>query len=173
MPLCKEARIEKFFDPLNAAMEEFQINTAKRQAMFLAQIAHESGELRYVEEIASGEDYEFRDDLGNDQPGDGVRFKGRGLIQITGRDNYRACGSALGVDLLSTPERLEEPDLACRSAAWFWQSRRLNELADLGTQDAFNKITRRINGGFNGMGQRLTYWNRARRVLGLQAEEVN
>ena len=155
-------KIATYAEALNDAMDEFEINTPQRQAAFLAQVAHESGELRYVEEIASGSAYEGRRDLGNTEPGDGIRFKGRGLIQITGRSNYAACGAALGIDLLDSPELLELPAAACRSAAWFWKSHGLNELADA---DNFRKITLRINGGLNGQEQRLAYWEAARGVL--------
>lgn len=140
-------RLEKFLEPLNQAMQEFEINTPQRIRMFLAQIGHESGELRYVREIASGEAYEGRIDLGNSQPGDGVRYKGRGLIQLTGRNNYMLCGQALGLPLLQNPELLETPENAARCAGWFWYKNNLNSLADLGQ---FDKITKRINGGYNG-----------------------
>ena len=163
--VCRHApvsRLEQFIDPLNDAMREFAIDNPLREAAFIAQIAHESGELRYVRELASGEAYEWRRDLGNTEEGDGVRYKGRGLIQITGRANYRACGDALGVDLVAHPELLEQPVLACRSAGWFWESRGLNELADNGS---FQAITRKINGGLNGLQDRLAYWERAKEAL--------
>ena len=143
-------------------MDEFEINTVERQSMFLAQIAHESGGLRYVRELATGEAYDGRLDLGNTEPGDGARYKGRGLIQITGRANYRDCGSALGVDLIGNPELLESPEFACRSAAWFWKSRGLNEMADRGD---FKMVTKRINGGYNGYQDRLKYYEAAQRIL--------
>ena len=155
-------RADTFLEPLNAAMDEFEINTPSRQAAFLAQIAHESGSLRYVKEIASGAAYEGRKDLGNTQEGDGMRFKGRGLIQITGRANYAQCGAALDLPLLEQPELLEETENACRSAAWFWQTRGLNELADDGE---FKLITKRINGGYNGLADRQAYYARARGTL--------
>ena len=166
MPHAK-SRVQEFLEPLNAAMREFHINTPVRQAAFLAQIAHESGELRYVEEIASGIAYEYRKDLGNTQPGDGMKFKGRGLIQITGRNNYHECGKALGVDLITNPELLETNDLACRSAAWFWASRGLNDLADRGD---FERITKRINGGLNGLKERQAYYVKAMLYLGAKAQ---
>ncbi len=156
-------RADVFAEPLSRAMYEFDINNPAREAAFLAQIAHESVSLRYVREIASGEAYEGRSDLGNVAAGDGVRFKGRGLIQITGRANYAACASALNLPLLDHPELLEEAENACRSAAWYWKSRGLNELADAGD---FRLITKRINGGYNGYADRLAFHARAQQVLG-------
>lgn len=158
------SRAALFLPFLNAAMDEYLIDTPKRQAAFLAQIAHESGSLRYVREIATGSAYEGRADLGNTEPGDGVKFRGRGLIQITGRANYKACSLALfgDVRLLKTPVLLEQPDNACRSAAWFWSDRGLNELADAGK---FVTITRRINGGKNGLEDRQAYYARAKEAL--------
>lgn len=161
MPLAG-ARVDAFCAPLNAALAEFGISTPAREAAFIAQIAHESGQLRYVRELASGAAYEGRADLGNIVTGDGARFKGRGLIQVTGRANYKACGAALALDLLNHPELLEQPVNACRSAAWFWKTHGLNELADAGDQV---KITRRINGGTNGLAERLAYFELAEKVL--------
>jgi putative chitinase len=155
-------RAATFCQPLNDAMREFDINTPERQASFIAQVGHESGQFVYVREIASGAAYEGRKDLGNTHPGDGVRYKGRGLLQITGRDNYIACGHALGLDLLANPELLETPVNAARSAAWFWRTHGLNELADAGDQIA---VTRRVNGGKNGLAERLAYFDVAAKVL--------
>lgn len=154
-----------FLAPLNDVMTEFGIDTPARQAAFLAQVAHESGSLRYVREIAEGSAYEGRVDLGNTELGDGPRFKGRGLIQITGRTNYRTCSKALYGDdetLQLHPELLEDVVPACRSAAWFWWSHGLNSTADAGD---FRKISRVINGGFNGYDERLAYYQRAKTVL--------
>ena len=161
MPHAGE-RAAVFLDSLNAAMEEFSINTPLRQAAFLAQIAHESGSLRYVKELATGSAYENRKDLGNIKAGDGPSFKGRGLIQITGRTNYENVGIALGLDCVNHPELLESRANACRSAAWWWKEHGLNELADVGE---FCKITRRINGGYNGEAERLRYYQVALGVL--------
>jgi len=160
-------RIFDFFGPLNDTMDEFQINTPQRQAAFLAQVAYESGQLRWLEEIASGEAYEGRKDLGNTEPGDGVRFKGRGLLQITGRANYASCGSALGLDLIAEPELLATPTNAARSAGWFWSDfKHLNGLADAGN---FRLITIRINGGLTGYddgpGSRVALWNVAKEQI--------
>lgn len=162
MPFA-EARVMAFAQPLTDAMAEHEINTARRQAAFLAQVAHESGQLRYTCELASGEEYEGRKDLGNSQPGDGPLFKGRGLLQITGRTNYEACGRALDLPLVQTPQLLEAPAGACRSAAWFWVTHELNELAD---ENKFCAITKIINGGYNGIDERLGYYLQARRTLG-------
>jgi putative chitinase len=162
-PYTPRSTLDEFADPLNKAMAEFHISdTIEREAAFLAQVAHESGGFHYVREIASGAAYEGRGDLGNVEPGDGIRYKGRGLIQITGRTNYQRCGEALGIDLITSPELLETPSLACRSAAWFWGAHSLNELADSGN---FLLITKRINGGTNGYDDRMAFWERAKTTL--------
>lgn len=161
MPYAK-AKVALYAPLLDAAMREFDINTPARQASFLSQIGHESGQLRYVREIASGTAYEGRKDLGNTRPGDGVRFRGRGLIQVTGRSNYTAAMMALDIDCVEHSELLELPVNACRSAGWFWKTHGLNELADAGDQV---KVTRRINGGTNGLADRLALFEVAKRVL--------
>ena len=155
-------RTRLYYTPMLDTLTEFGITTPRRIAHFLGQIAHESGSLRYTREIASGAAYEGRGDLGNTQPGDGPRYKGRGLIQITGRANYITCGEALALDLVNHPELLEKPQHACMSAAWFWASRGLNTLADEGQ---FDKITQRINGGQNGAADRQALYARALKVL--------
>jgi putative chitinase len=160
------AKAGVFAPILNTAMQRYQIVGSKRVAAFVAQIGHESGQLRYVREIwgptPTQAKYEGRADLGNTVAGDGSKYRGRGLIQITGRANYAACGEALGLDLINQPELLELPQHAAMSAAWFWATKGLNTLAD---QDQFNTITRRINGGLNGLQDRLEIWARARAVL--------
>ena len=176
MPSATPARVANFIGPLNDTMSEFAITSPARQAAFLAQLAHESGSLRYVEEIASGTSYDNRADLGNTTPEaialaelagttPGKYYKGRGLIQITGYTNYLACSRALLRDdsLVQNPSALERPDLACRSAGWYWDSRRLNDFADAGQ---FETITRKINGGLNGQADRLAHYERAKKVLG-------
>lgn len=156
----------KYADVLTDAMDEYEINNRERKAAFMAQILHESGMLRYVKEIwgpsPAQSRYEGRKDLGNVQIGDGKLYMGRGFIQTTGRNNYQKTGEALGVDLLSNPELLETPILASRSAGWFWKNRGLNELADDGR---FELITRRINGGINGLEDRERKWDISRRVF--------
>lgn len=155
-----------FAPVLNTAMQHYQIVGTKRTSAFIAQIGHESGQLRYVREIwgptAAQRGYEGREDLGNTVPGDGRKYCGRGLVQITGRANYAKCGEALGLDLINHPELLELPQHAAMSAAWFWKQKGLNDLAD---RDEFNTITRRINGGLNGLADRLALWKKARAVL--------
>jgi putative chitinase len=155
-------KIERFLPYLNNTLDEFDISTPQRQRMFLAQIGHESGQLRYVQELASGTAYEGRKDLGNTSPGDGVRYKGRGLIQITGKSNYALLSLALGKPFVQNPELLEEDENACRSAGWFWYKRNLNALADLGL---FQDITKRINGGLNGYADRYKLYQRASEVI--------
>lgn len=158
-------RASVFLAPLNAAMKEFNINTPERVAAFIAQVGHESGQLRYVRELASGEAYEGRKDLGNTHPGWGVLYKGRGLIQITGYLNYTQVMMALDIDCVEHPELLEQPENACRTAAWWWADRGLNALADVGTEDSFKKITKKINGGLNGWDDRLSLYTKAKEVL--------
>lgn len=164
-PHMPVARIDLFLGPINDAMEKYGISTPAVQAMFLAQIMHESGECRYVKELASGAAYEGRKDLGNTQPGDGVRFKGRGLIQITGRANYVAVSLALDIDAVNHPELLEQPEYAALSAAWFWSNHGLTTIAEQNTDDAFKLVTKRINGGYNGLADRQEYWSRAKEAF--------
>lgn len=128
LPLSSEANRKKYIEWLNYFMLKYNIDTDKRIAAFIAQIGHESGQLRYVEELASGSAYEGRKDLGNTQKGDGKKFKGRGLIQITGRFNYALISKDLGEDFISNPELLSTPKYAVQSACWFWNKNKLNDL---------------------------------------------
>ena len=170
MPHAKK-RADLWLQPLNDAMAEFGIDSPRRIQAFLAQVAHESAELRYTREIASGAAYDtgrLAERLGNtpEADGDGQRYKGRGLIQITGRYNYRRCSWALynnAETLLDHPELLEDTIPAARSAAWFWWSRGLNVTADC--PNSFQTITRVINGGLNGYAERVSYFESAKRVL--------
>jgi putative chitinase len=122
-----------------------------RLAHFLAQLIHESGSFRYMEEIASGQAYEGRKDLGNTQPGDGVRYKGRGPLQLTGRANYRSYGRRIGIDLERHPEIAALPSVGLHIALEYWKDRSLNALADA---DDVVGITRKVNGGENGLADR-------------------
>jgi predicted chitinase len=175
MPAVPAKRREVLLPFLLAAMTEFAIESPARVAAFLAQLAHESGQFRFMEEIwgptAAQRRYEpistLAATLGNSEVGDGKRFKGRGPIQITGRANYRRFGDLLGTDLVSEPARAALPELAFRIAGLFWSKKGLNELADRATPEAFREITRRINGGFNGLEDRQKFYAVARTVLGV------
>lgn len=163
--ICQHQRTQvlaNFEEPLNAAVAEFGIDTPMREAAFIAQVCEETVEFQYLKEIGSGREYEGRKDLGNMAMGDGTKFKGRGLLQITGVYNYRDCGTALGLDLLTHPELLEIPVNACRSGGWFWQKHALNAFADSGD---FVGLTRHINGGINGLESRQAYYARAKAAL--------
>lgn len=167
---CTPDAAERFVGPLTDACASFDIDTPARLAAFLAQIGHESGSLRHVREIwgptPAQVRYEGRADLGNVQPGDGSRYRGRGLIQTTGRANYVRVRDRLRArlgdrvpDFEATPDALEEPRWAVWSAADYWDDRRLNALADAGN---FDTITYRINGGQNGQADRQARWERAK-----------
>ena len=156
------SRAGTYLPLLNQFMQKYAITGRMRECHFLAQIAHESGELRYTKELASGREYEGRRDLGNVKAGDGVRYKGRGLIQITGRSNYTRLSRSTGVDFVNNPQLLELPRWAVMSACWYWNEHGLNELAD---KDALTAITRKINGGTNGLQERLKYLARAKKVI--------
>jgi len=148
---------------LNAAQAGASINTCKRKSAWLAQLGHESGSLLYMQEIASGAAYEGRKDLGNTQPGDGRKFKGRGPIQLTGRANYKAAGTALGLDLINNPTSVATNAVGFKTSAWFWTTHGLNALADAGS---FSTITQRINGGTNGAADRNARYAKCKKALG-------
>ncbi len=162
MPNCPATKRADYLPFIQQAMAEFNVTSYLRETAFLAQLAHESGELRYMEEIASGAAYEGRRDLGNTQPGDGKRYKGRGPIQLTGRANYTKYGGLLGLDLVNNPTIAATKEVGFRIAAQFWKLNGLNELAD---QQQFKAITKRINGGYNGLDDRLKYYQRAQNVM--------
>lgn len=149
--------------PLNDAMAEFKIDSLLTQAMFLAQVAHETVSLTHLREIASGADYEGKTELGNIYAGDGKRFPGRGDLMVTGRTNTLRCLAALGRPEDDTGY-LETPIGAARSGAWFWIDHGLNESAQLGN---FGSNTRRLNGGFNGLDERIKHYIRFRKALGI------
>ena len=149
---ASQLRAEELGLAANVHLRSFGImDNSLRLIHFLAQLAHESGNFRYMEEIASGVAYEGRKDLGNTQAGDGKRFKGRGPIQLTGRANYRKCGQQLGIDFENNPEIVAIPSMGLMVACKFWSNNGLNALAD---QDDVLTITRRINGGTNGLADR-------------------
>ncbi len=169
MLFLKETRAQLFVPHLNEACDKFEINTPLRQAAFLAQVAHETGELKFMREIASGAAYEGRKDLGNIHPGDGEKFPGRGILQTTGYNNYLYTNKRIKevydeeLDLMNHPERLEELRWGCAAGGVFWERNHLNALADSGD---FNGITKRINGGTTGEKKRLLYWALAKNILG-------
>ena len=178
---------QKFFLYLDDTCTRFGISSPVSQLCFLAQVSHESGGLFYTEELANGAAYEDRKDLGNTHPGDGVLFKGRGLIQITGRVNYTAIGADLGVDFVNNPTLLggkninvcttDQLKYAALSAGWFWNKTGLNSIADkINLHEAideganlehFKEITKRINGGYNGLPDRLHRYKEGNDVFSL------
>lgn len=168
---AKAGRNAKFLDGINAVVEKYQINTVNRLSGFLSQIGVESEEFLYVRELGNAAYFNKYDisfspkkakELGNTQPGDGAKFKGRGLIQVTGRANYLSCGKALGLDLISKPELLEQPIYAVESAGWYWDMRNINSAADA---DDIVKITKLVNGGTMHLDRRTAYYNKAKGVL--------
>lgn len=193
IPEATTANIEKYYEPLVAAMEHFGINTKNRIAAFLANLAHESASFNTIEEnlnysakrllqvwpkhfrnrnvnlyhrqpqkIANVA-YANRMGNGDKNSGDGWRYRGRGLIQLTGKDNYRMFGNAIGADIVSDPDWVLTPEGATISAAWFWNSRKLNRFVDSGD---LRELTRRINGGYHGHADRVRRYNHIRKVLG-------
>ena len=173
-PQTASSRLALFVDPLNATFEEFGILDVDEQQRFIAQVAHESSGFVYTREIwgptPAQAKYDQRADLGNTRPvaiaiaaqhgsTPGLWWRGHGLIQTTGFDNHKAAGEALGLDLLHHPELLEQPLNAARSAGHFWQAN------DLGSITDFQKLTRRINGGLNGLADRLAYLERAQQAV--------
>ena len=184
----------KWEAPLQATFDKYEINTPKRQAAFIGQCAHESGNFKTLEENLNykpealmrvwpsrfpdlptamkyahdpakiaNKVYGGRMGNGVEETGDGWKYHGRGLIQLTGKENYANCGQALGIDLLSTPNLLTLPEQACLSAGWFWNRKQLNSLAD---SDDFETMTKRINGGLIGLDDRKAKIAKAMSILG-------
>jgi len=184
----------KWLDPLNKTFEKYEINTPLRQAAFIGQCGHESNSFKVLQEnlnysakglvatwpsrfpnIEFAAEYErkperiankvygARADLGNTEDGDGWRFSGKGLIQLTGRNNFKTCGDAIGIDLISQPELLLEPMWACMSAGWYWNKRGLNSVAD---DQNWELLCKRINGGLNGLQDRIDRTHKAMDILG-------
>lgn len=172
MPTLSQAKRQMYLPFLNAIPPMYGINSPLREAAFLAQIAHESGELKFWEEIwgptAAQKRYEPPSDLaqrlGNTQTGDGKRYRGRGPIQITGRANYKKYGGLLNMDLEGNPDLAATPQVGLQVAGLYWKTNGLNELADVSD---FVTITRRINGGLNGLADRQKYYERAKNALGV------
>ena len=187
----------KWFEPLLETFDKYQINTPKRQACFIGQTMHESGSFKFTKEnlnysakalmatwpsrfpdLEIAMQYERQPEkiankvysgrMGNTEDGDGAKYIGRGLIQVTGKENYTHCGEALGVDLVANPQLLEEPRYAALSAGWFWNKKGLNALADEGTSNSFEVMTKRINGGLLGLDDRKSKIIEALKALGAQ-----
>ena len=185
---------EKWLEPLQAVFDKYDLSTAQRQASFIGQCAHESGNFKTLEEnlhykaeslmkvwpsrftdkiVAdayannpekiANKVYGGRMGNGNEESGEGWAYHGRGLIQLTGKDNYRNCGEGIGMDLISNPELLLQPKGAALSAGWFWNKKGLNDLAD--SKD-YETMTKRINGGTLGLDDRIAKINKALEVLG-------
>lgn len=182
---------EKWLDPLNETLAKYQINTPQRIASFIGQCQHESGNFRLLEENLNysadalmrvwGSRFPTKEEadkyhrnpekiankvyggrMGNTEDGDGWKYRGRGIKQLTGKENYRNCGNGLGVDLVANPDLLLEPKYACLSAGWFWNKHNLNDIAD--KQD-YETMTRRINGGLIGFDDRKAKITQAMQVL--------
>jgi putative chitinase len=168
MIYARAARIEELAPHFNASLPEAQVNTPLRAAMYCGQLGHETMSLRYLEEIWGPTEWQIRYErnahLGNIEPGDGSRFRGRGAIQLTGRANYAKAGAALGLPLLEDPELAALPENAFRVSAWYWRAHGLNAFADKGDVEG---ATRAINGGLNGLQERFRYYDRACEVLGV------
>jgi putative chitinase len=175
-PYAKNSLLLQKYPYVIQAMERFEINTLERVSAFIAQVLHESGNFRYIEELASGKAYEDRKDLGNLEPRaleiahanhstTGPWFKGHGDIQITGYYNHLACGAAIGVDAVSNPRVLCTIEYSTLAAAWFWKKHGCNSLADI--RD-FHRITKVINGGYTHEAERIENYNICNKVLGLK-----
>ena len=183
---------DKWYQPLMDTFSKYGINTTQRQACFIGQCAHESGNFKTLQEnlnysaeglmktwpsrfptaeIAeqyarqpakiAGKVYNGR--LGNTSEEEASKYLGRGLIQLTGKENYANCGSGIGVDLLSNPDLLATVEYACLSAGWFWNKKGLNDLADTGD---YETMTKRINGGLIGLDDRKAKIAKAKEILG-------
>lgn len=158
------AIVSALVDPMNIYLPAIGISTPLVLAIFLGQAAEETDGFHTLTEYADGSAYEGRRDLGNIYPGDGRKFRGRGIFMNTGRAEYIAAGHAIGVDLVDNPERAAEPEIAVRDACTYWSSHNLTQLA---LANDVKGVTKRINGGYNGLADRITYTDRARRGLGI------
>jgi putative chitinase len=156
---------------LAATLESYDITSRLRIAHFLGQTCEESAGYRTTEEFASGREYEGRQDLGNTQRGDGPRYKGRGLLQLTGRANYADYGKALAVDLVNNPTLAAQPALSLKIACEYWKRHDIN--ADCDRDDA-QAVTRKVNGGLNGLSDRIAFTQKAKTAVArLQAVQLS
>lgn len=161
-PRGKPWILDGLADAMPQLTTRFEINTNTRQHHFLAQVAHESDHFKTTREYASGRAYEGRKDLGNVQKGDGERFRGRGLIQLTGRANYEAASKALGEPYAQEPDLVERFPAAAIVSGWWWQAHGCNQLAD---KDDVKLVTKRVNGGYNGLESRTALLATARTMI--------
>ena len=171
VPGLYKARLDEFVASFNMFHAYFGLNTRDRIVHYLAQVFHESGSLRYVEELASGAQYEGRKDLGNTQKGDGKRFKGRGFIQLTGRKNYQDfyndgwCSD----NIIAYPDLVTRYPLDQMVSMWFWDRNNLNDLADLDNgangEEIVKRITKKVNGGYNGLSERAKFYNLFKKTI--------
>ena len=171
VPGLYKARLDEFVASFNMFHAYFGLNTRDRIIHYLAQVFHESGSLRYVEELASGAQYEGRKDLGNTQKGDGKRFKGRGFIQLTGRKNYQDfyndgwCSD----NIIAYPDLVTRYPLDQMVSMWFWDRNNLNDLADLDNgangEEIVKRITKKVNGGYNGLSERAKFYNLFKKTI--------
>lgn len=161
--------VSEYEEALHSTFKKYGINTLLRVQHFIAQIGHETRGFFYKEEIASGAAYEGRRDLGNTQPGDGKRFKGRGAIQNTGRANYTEYSKFTGIDFVSNPKLLTELPHYIDVAGWYWDKHNLNKYAD---KDDITTITKKINGGLNGLADRKSYLSRAKKYITILPAEA-
>jgi putative chitinase len=162
-PRGKPWILDGLADAMPGLVETYAINTPNRQQHFLAQLAHESDHFQTTREYASGRAYEGRKDLGNTQKGDGERFRGRGLIQLTGRANYTKAAQALEQPFVESPDLVEKFPAAAVVSGWFWETHGLNQLAD---KDDVTLVTRRVNGGLNGLASRKVALANAKTAIG-------
>lgn len=167
MPNAKD-RVDKYLFWLNHYAEQYHINTKLRWAHFLAQIAHESGEMKYTHELGRTsyflkyETGKLGKTLGNTHKGDGARYKGRGFIQLTGRANYTKFSADSKIDVVNRPDEVENPQLCVMVSMWYWDTHGCNEASD---DDDIVKVTKKVNGGINGLKSRQVYYSRAKKVL--------
>lgn len=161
-PHAKPWIVDGFADALPELCEKFEINTKLRQSHFIAQCAHESDHFRTTVEYASGAAYEGRKDLGNTHAGDGKKFKGRGLIQLTGRFNYQKAAQEFKQPFVDDPELVMRFPWAASVSAWFWRTFDLNTIADT---DDVRAVTRRVNGGLNGLDSRVAALSSTKKAL--------
>lgn len=197
IPKISDVNLEKYLIPLNTTLEKFNINTSQRICNFLAQVTHESNSFIAVvenlnysakgllqifpkyftqenvafyahnpEKIAN-KVYSNRMNNGDEKSGDGWRYKGRGPIQMTGKTNYQSLSAYFNIDFVHSPELLELPINGCLAAGWFWYSRELNKLADINTEESLKQITKKINGGYNGLEDRVKNWNICKKALNI------